>query len=214
MADPRPAGAEQYLPERRNLTALRKTVDCCRGCGLYENATQAVLGAGPAQARLLLVGEQPGDQEDRQGAPFVGPAGRMLDRALGDVGTDRRAVYLTNVVKHFKFERAGRGKRRLHKKPRQGEVTACRPWFDAELDAVRPRVVVCLGATAAKALLGSSFRLTQHRGELIDFSSGGRTARQALATIHPSAVLRAQDDREEVYEGFRADLAIAVEAAG
>jgi uracil-DNA glycosylase family protein len=193
--------AEDYLPERGSLTALRAAAADCRGCSLYRNATQTVFGEGPASADVVLVGEQPGDQEDRQGRPFVGPAGKLLDRALSDAGIDRREVFITNVVKHFKF--VPRGKRRIHKRPSAEEVRACAPWFRAELRAVRPTAVVALGATAAQDLFGRSFRVTRERGRRLD----SELAPVVMATIHPSAILRADDeDREHEYERFVADL--------
>ena len=156
------AGASAFLPKRRNLPQLREAVQSCRGCDLYLNATQAVFGEGAKNARVVFIGEQPGNEEDLQGHPFVGPAGGILDRALIDASIDRRDAYMTNAVKHFKFE--GRGKRRLHKKPRMSEIRACQPWLEAEMEAIHPKVIVCLGATAAQTLLGSKFRLTEQRG--------------------------------------------------
>ncbi len=191
--------AAVHLPDRLSLPALREAAQTCRGCELYRNATQAVFGEGARAAEVMLVGEQPGDSEDREGRPFVGPAGRLLDRALEEAGIDRSATYVTNVVKHFKWQ--ARGKRRIHQKPNWAEMTACRPWLDAELEVVRPRVLVCLGATAAQALLGRQFRVTQSRGELVD----SPLAEIVTATIHPSAILRA-DDREAEYAGFVTDL--------
>ncbi|MEV6609679.1 UdgX family uracil-DNA binding protein [Kutzneria sp. NPDC051319] len=196
--------AVDYVPHRGGLAALRRAAADCHGCELYKDATQTVFGEGPADARLFLVGEQPGDREDVEGAPFVGPAGKLLDRALVDAGIDRAEVYLTNAVKHFKFTLPERGKRRIHKKPGQGEVSACRPWLLAELDRVEPELVVLLGATAASALLGSGFRLTRHRGEIVELEQGV----PAVATVHPSAVLRAPD-REAAYQGLVADLTVA-----
>ncbi|GAA3433717.1 UdgX family uracil-DNA binding protein [Kutzneria kofuensis] len=197
--------AADYVPARGGLAALRRAAADCHGCALYKDATQTVFGEGPSDARLMLVGEQPGDREDVEGEPFVGPAGKLLDRALKEAGIDRAEVYLTNAVKHFKFTLPERGKRRIHKKPSQGEVTACRPWLQAELDRVKPELVVCLGATAASALLGSGFRLTRQRGEIVSLPDGSGIP--ALATVHPSAVLRAPD-REEAYQGLVADLAV------
>lgn len=191
--------AAEYLPPSRSLTALRRAAAVCHGCSLWRDATQTVFGEGGRQASVMLVGEQPGDQEDQQGRPFVGPAGRLLDRALEEVGIDRSQVYVTNAVKHFKWQ--PRGKRRIHQKPSWAETTACRPWLDAELEAVRPRVLVCLGATAAQALLGRQFRVTKQRGEPVD----SPLAELVLATIHPSAILRAED-RDAEYAGFVADL--------
>jgi DNA polymerase len=204
------------MPDRRSLTALRKAAASCRGCELHEDTTQTIFGAGRAKARMLLVGEQPGDQEDRQGAPFVGPAGGVLDRVLEDVGLNRSELYLTNAVKHFRFVRPERGKRRLHKTPAQSHIVACRPWWVAEFVAVKPELVVCLGAVAAKAVLGRSFRVTDERGRLLDFPEpidGLPESTKVLATIHPSAVLRAAD-RKAMYSGLRADLAVAAKALG
>lgn len=197
------AGAEEYVPDSAGLGELRKAVQKCRGCDLYRDATQAVFGEGPADASVVLVGEVPGDQEDRQGHPFVGPAGKLLDRALDEAGFDRSELYLTNAVKHFKFTE--RGKRRIHQKPGRTEVVACRPWLLAELDGLRPEVVVFLGATAAQSLLGTGFRVTKERGKVVELPH--RTER-AVATVHPSAVLRS-DDREAAYRDLVADLAVA-----
>jgi DNA polymerase len=184
-----------------SLDELRKRAASCTACDLYERATQTVFGEGPGHAPLMLMGEQPGDQEDKQGHPFVGPAGGVLDRALDAAGIDRDAVYVTNAVKHFKWE--PRGKVRLHKKPNVAEMTACRQWWEAELDAVQPRVLGCLGATAAQAVFGSSFRVTKQRGQWFELPSGVA----ALATIHPSAVLRADDElRDEFFDGLVTDL--------
>jgi len=198
----------------RTLTAAAHE---CRGCDLYKAATQVVFGAGPSKAHVVFVGEQPGDQEDRQGAPFVGPAGAMLDKALEDAGIPRSDVYLTNAVKHFKWE--PRGKRRIHKKPRASEIKACKPWLEAELRAVKPHIVVCLGATAAQSMLGSQFKLMKNRGKLmegpagVDAGSDGSAIR-IIATIHPSAVLRAPDaeGRREAYESLVADLKVVAKA--
>jgi uracil-DNA glycosylase len=180
--------ATPFLPERRNLKALREAAAHCRGCPLHGPATQTVFGEGPKRAELMLVGEVPGDREDREGHPFVGPAGRELDKALAEVGLDRRDVYITNAVKHFKFQE--RGKRRIHDKPKRAEVDACLPWLRAELDIVRPRVLLLLGATAGQALFGSKFRLGPNRGREIDSD----LADHVTATIHPAAILRAPDD--------------------
>ncbi|MFF6782850.1 UdgX family uracil-DNA binding protein [Streptomyces sp. NPDC012510] len=210
--------AEPYLPSSGGLAAHRRAAADCRGCPLHEDATQTVFGKGNESARILLVGEQPGDQEDRQGEPFVGPAGRLLRRALDEAGIDMDTAYVTNAVKHFKFTRPqGGGKRRIHKAPDLREVAACHPWLRAELRLVRPEVVVALGATAAKALLGNSFRVTKDRGALLPLPPDGpRTAAAddrpyAVATLHPSAVLRA-DDREGAYAGLVSDLRVAAEA--
>jgi DNA polymerase len=195
--------AAPFLPDRRSLPALRRAAARCRGCPIYLNATQTVFGAGPSGARVMLVGEQPGNEEDRAGAPFVGPAGRELDRALERAGIDRDAVYVTNAVKHFKWQR--RGKRRIHQKPTAREIAACRLWLDAEIEAVKPDAIVCLGATAAQTLLGRSFRVTQSRGDRI----ASPLARVVMATVHPSAILRARtdEDRHREREAFTADLA-------
>jgi uracil-DNA glycosylase len=192
--------AAEYVPETKSLDALGEAAKLCHGCDLWRNATQTVFGQGGKQADVMFVGEQPGDQEDKEGAPFVGPAGRMFDRALEEVGIDRSDVYVTNAVKHFKWQ--PRGKRRIHQKPNWAEMTACRPWLEAEIEAVHPRVVVPLGATAAQSLLGRDFRVTKQRGEVID----SEWAEYVVATIHPSAILRAED-RDAEYAGFVADLA-------
>jgi DNA polymerase len=185
------------------LDDLRRRAGGCTACELYADATQTVFGSGRAGARIVLAGEQPGDKEDLAGEPFVGPAGRLLDRALEGAGVDREDAYVTNVVKHFRFRQEG--KRRIHRTPGVEHVRACLPWLSSELAKVRPRVLVTLGATAAKALLGSSFRLTQHRGELLEFEG-----LPLLATVHPSAVLRTPDDRrEEAFDGLVADLVLA-----
>jgi DNA polymerase len=191
--------AAEYLPERLSLDSLREAAALCRGCELWRTATQTVFGEGPEGASAFFVGEQPGDQEDQQGRPFVGPAGRLFDQALEDVGIDRAQVYVTNAVKHFKWQ--PRGKRRIHQKPTWAEMTACKPWLEAELEVVRPRVLVALGATAGQALFGRQFRVTKQRGEQID----SPLAEYVLATIHPSAILRAED-RDREYAGFVADL--------
>jgi uracil-DNA glycosylase len=197
-----PESARDFIPERPTLPRLREAAAGCRGCHLWQGATQTVFGEGPAKARIMLVGEMPGDREDREGHPFVGPAGRELDRALEAAGIDRGDLYVTNAVKHFKFEE--RGKRRIHQTPRKGEVDACSPWLDTEIRLVRPTAIVALGATAAKALFGPQFRLTQHRGELIESD----LAPLAAATIHPSAIVRQRDDeaRRVEREAFTADL--------
>ena len=203
-------GAEDYVPAGVDLDELRAAAASCRGCDLYENATRTVFGAGPADARMVIVGEVPGDQEDRKGEPFVGPAGRLLDRALDEAGIDRSLVYVTNAVKHFKFVPAERGKRRIHKTPSRTEVVACRPWLDAELDSVEPELVVALGATAAKSLLGPDFRVTKQRGSVLPMPD---REERVVATVHPSSVLRA-DDREAAYQGLLADLTVAAKAMG
>ena len=205
MPDEHTGDATPYLPERLSLKALREAAAGCRGCHLWRPATQTVFGEGRRSSRLMLVGEQPGDREDLAGKPFVGPASRELDRGLEAAGIERADAYLTNVVKHFKFEE--RGRRRIHQTPKRFEVEACTPWLRAELEVVRPEALVLLGATAAKALLGSSFRVTQHRGEPLE--SG--LAPLVTATIHPSAILRAPDDRsrQEERQAFAEDLRIA-----
>jgi uracil-DNA glycosylase family protein len=202
------AGAEAFLPDRISMRALREAAAGCRGCGLYEKATQTVFGEGRRNARMMLVGEMPGDHEDREGRPFVGPAGRELDRALESLGIERRDLYVTNVVKHFRFEE--RGKRRIHQTPRRAEVDACMPWLDNEIKLVRPRALVLLGAVAAKALLGSSFTLTRHRGELLDVD----LAPVVTATIHPAAIVRVRDSeaRRRERRRFADDLRAAVSA--
>ena len=181
--------AVELAARERSLAGLRRAVHDCRGCELWRDATQAVFGEGLAHAQIMLVGEQPGDKEDLAGHPFVGPAGRVLDEALEAAGIDREQVYVTNAVKHFKWK--ARGKRRIHDKPNAGEIAACRPWLDGELRFVSPRVLVLLGATAAQALLGRSFKVTQRRGEPIQ---GTGLAEYVVATVHPSSILRAPDD--------------------
>ena len=194
-------GAETWVPPRADLRALDHAIQDCRGCDLYRDATQAVLGEGPGTAWVALVGEQPGDQEDKAGRPFVGPAGRLLNRALADAGIDRDDTYVTNAVKHFRFTTRGESKRRIHKKPDVGHIVACRPWLTAELAVVEPQVVVVLGAVAGRALLGPSYRVTKQRGQAVELPEGGI----AVGTVHPSSVLRA-DDREAAYGEFVADL--------
>jgi uracil-DNA glycosylase family protein len=200
----KPEGADQFLPKRRDLASLRRAAACCRGCDLWHDATQTVFGEGRAAATMVIVGEQPGDWEDRRGHPFIGPAGRVLDRGLEMAGIQPTSVYTTNVVKHFKWE--PRGKRRIHKTPSRWEVAACRPWLAAELDALTPKVVVLLGATAAKAVFGQSFRVTKERGDIQEGLGGIAT----LATFHPSAILRAADaDRRDQMQRFVRDLRAA-----
>jgi uracil-DNA glycosylase family protein len=189
----------------RSIAKLRDLATGCRACDLWRRATQTVFGDGPSNARLMIVGEQPGNSEDLEGVPFVGSAGRLLDRALVEAGIDRTSTYLTNVVKHFKWRRARTGKKRIHDKPDRAEVEACRPWLEAEVARIHPQLVVCLGATAAQALLGRDFRVTRQHGDVLDSDVG-----PVLATIHPSAVLRAPDDaRDETYAGMVEDLRIA-----
>jgi len=200
--------ATPFLPERKSLKSLREAAAHCRGCHLYAPATQTVFSDGPKRAGVMMVGEMPGDREDRAGKVFVGPAGRELDNALEAVGIDRADVYITNVVKHFKFEE--RGKRRIHQKPGKREVDACMPWLRAELDVVKPTALLLLGATAGKALLGESFKLTQSRGRPLD----SELAELVVATIHPSAILRARDDasRQAQRRSFTADLGVVAES--
>jgi uracil-DNA glycosylase len=183
LFDPNPRSALAFLPPNEDLDSLRRACRDCRGCDLYRHATQVVFGEGNTRATIFLVGEQPGDREDHQGRPFVGPAGQLLDKCLESAGVDRAEVYVTNAVKHFKWE--PRGKVRLHKRPNSLEITACRPWLEKEIAAVLPRIIVCLGASAAQALLGSQFRVTKHRGEVFPTANGPVTA-----TIHPAAILR------------------------
>jgi uracil-DNA glycosylase len=194
--------AADFLPEKLTLPLLREAAKSCRGCELWRKGTQTVFGEGASHAKIVLVGEQPGDKEDLSGKPFVGPAGALLDKALVEAGIDRKEVYVTNAVKHFNWE--PRGKRRIHKKPNALHIAACRPWLDAEIAAIKPQVIVCLGATAAQALLGKSFRVTQSRGELMP----SELAPYILATVHPSSILRApdEDSRHEEMAKFIADL--------
>ena len=194
--------ASVLVPAGGGLPTLRKAAATCRACDLWKTGTQTVFGEGTRRAELMLVGEQPGDREDIEGAPFVGPAGRMLDKALTEADIERRAVYLTNVVKHFKWQ--PRGKRRIHKKPNMQEISACRPWLDAEIRAVRPRALVCLGAIAAQALIGRGFRVSTQRGELVE----SPLAEIVTATVHPSSILRAPDEaaRRTAYKEFVRDL--------
>ncbi|MDT5133090.1 MAG: uracil-DNA glycosylase [Mycobacterium sp.] len=208
-------GAQDFVPDTHDLADLAAAASRCRGCDLYQYADKAVFGAGSPDARMMLVGEQPGDQEDRAGLPFVGPAGRLLDKALAAADIDRRQVYVTNAVKHFKFTRAERGKRRIHKTPSRTEVIACRPWLIAELTTVQPDVVVLMGATAAKSLMGNEFRLTQHRGEALRLPDEDPALKldvdpEVVATIHPSAVLRGPpEDRDQAFDTLVSDLRFA-----
>jgi uracil-DNA glycosylase len=198
----RQTSAADFLPSKRSLKALRAAARACEGCDLYRNATQTVFGEGPKQARLVLVGEQPGDVEDRQGRPFVGPAGRILEKALAEVDIRREDVYVTNAVKHFRWIQ--RGKRRMHQRPAIRQVIACKPWLRAELAIVQPQLVVCLGATAAQAMVGKVVRITSERGKFLDDEMG----RIILVTIHPSAILRQRDksEQEKEYQRFVADM--------
>jgi uracil-DNA glycosylase family protein len=193
--------AAPLVPDKPSIPKLKEAAAGCTACPLHETGTQTVFGEGTSKAEVLLVGEQPGDQEDLQGKPFVGPAGKLLDKALEEAGIDRSQVYVTNVVKHFKWQ--ARGKRRIHQKPNWSEIAACRPWLEAELAVVEPRVLVCLGATAAQALLGRDFRVSRQRGEPVDSD----LAEHVLATVHPSSVLRADEDRRELeFRAFVDDL--------
>jgi DNA polymerase len=204
-----PNSAKPWIPGHATLPALAKESQDCKGCDLYKRATQAVFGEGPKNAGVVMVGEQPGDQEDQQGRPFVGAAGQLLDRALKDAGVDRRSIYLTNAVKHFSFEE--RGKRRLHKKPTGSQISACRPWLEAELNLIKPDLIVCLGATAAQSLVGRDVRIQKDRGKLME----SRWAKQLLITTHPSALLRLPDRSQfdEQYSLFVNDLALAADFA-
>ena len=229
MGNPRseaatPDGAADFVPARGGVAALRRAAQGCRGCPLFQDATQTVFGAGPEHARTVVVGEQPGDQEDREGEPFVGPAGRLLRKALADAEIDEQEVYFTNAVKHFKFAPVKEGgKRRIHKAPSLREMSACRPWLDAELRRVDPELVLALGGTAGKSLLGNSFKVTESRGVLLYLPAGGLPAaagtragdgaRGLVATVHPSAVLRATD-RKEAYRGLVTDLGVAARFLG
>lgn len=203
-----PNGAADFVPDKPSLRAARRAAADCRGCGLYRRATQTVFGEGAAHARIMLVGETPGDREDLAGRPFVGPAGQLLDRALDAAKIERSAVYVTNVVKHFKWE--PRGKRRLHKRPLPSEIAACMPWLRMEIELVRPEIIVCLGATAGQALFGSRFSVTRERGRFLASSY----APFALATLHPSALLRVvePDERRAAFEQFVADLRLVHDA--
>ena len=204
MARQATGSAADFLPERRSLSALREAAAGCRGCQLWQVGTQTVFGEGAEDAEAMFVGEQPGDQEDQQGRPFVGPAGRVFDEALEAAEIDRSQTYVTNAVKHFKWQ--ARGKRRIHQKPNWAEMTACRPWLEAELEVVQPRVLVLLGATAAQSLLGREFRVTQHRGELLESD----LAEAVTATVHPSSILRGEPtEREANFAAFVDDLRVA-----
>lgn len=198
--------AARYIPARPTLPKLRDAAAGCKACPLWKTGTQTVFGEGIKKARLILVGEQPGDQEDLQGRPFVGPAGRILDKALDEAGIDRKDAYVTNVVKHFKWEPSG--KRRLHKKPNMTEVTACFPWLAAEVDVIKPEVVVALGATATQALFGKDVKVMKDRGQLLDSD----LAPHAIVTVHPSSILRKRDDRDAAMADFVADLRVAAKA--
>jgi uracil-DNA glycosylase family protein len=213
-------GADRFLPETRRISALRRAARTCQGCDLYEAATQVVFGAGLVKSRMMLVGEQPGDVEDRRGEPFVGPAGQVLDRALDAAGIERSDVYLTNAVKHFRWKATESTSRRLHATPTARHIAACRPWLTAELRAIRPNALVALGSVASQSLFGPGFRLTQHRGELLPwppragpYVDSPESIDIVLATIHPSAVLRADDrSRREMLDGLVRDLRQVAEA--
>jgi uracil-DNA glycosylase len=201
--------ALDYFPEDLDYVSLKTAAEICKGCDIYKNATQTVFGEGKKGAEIMLVGEVPGDEEDKQGHPFVGPAGRLLDRALVEAGIDREGTYVTNAVKHFKWKPVG--KRRLHQKPNAQEIDACRPWLAAEIEGLNPKIIVCLGATAAQTLLGKDFRVTKMRGQWFEYETGQRI----IATIHPSAILRTPEiDRDNEYEHFVADLKIVSRALG
>jgi len=200
--------ARNLIPQSPNLTSLREAAADCRACDLWENATQTVFGEGARRAKILFIGEQPGNEEDLKGKPFVGPAGKLFDQALEEAGIDRRQTYVTNVVKHFKWE--PRGKRRIHKKPNTTEIQACRPWLEAEIAAVKPRIIVCLGATAAQTLLGKEFRVSRQRGQPVPSS----LAPLVMATVHPSSILRAADEqsRRSEMQLFIDDLKLVTDA--
>ena len=212
MSERRPGPpVSDLIPDRPTLKTVREAAGSCRACDLYKRGTQTVFGEGPRRARIILVGEQPGDAEDMAGHPFVGPAGKLLDRALEDAAIDRRSVYVTNVVKHFKWE--PRGKRRIHAKPNSTEIAACRPWLETEIALVKPHILVCLGATAAQALLGRTFKVSQQRGRFVPSDLAPRVT----ATVHPSSILRARDDdaRHVEMKRFVDDLKkVAAELAG
>jgi DNA polymerase len=192
--------AAEWVPSTHNLDELRAAATACRGCALYQHATQVVFGEGPQNAKVVMVGEQPGDEEDQKGHPFVGPSGRLLSKAMHEAGLNREKIYVTNAVKHFKF--IERGKRRIHATPSGIEILACRPWLEAELASIEPELVVCLGATAAQSLMGLSFRITKERGHFFPH----RFAKQLVATVHPSAILRVPERYEEEYKLFVRDL--------
>jgi uracil-DNA glycosylase len=209
------AESEEYAgparpPDTSSLSEVREAASECTACHLYQRATQTVFGEGPKNAPIMLVGEQPGDYEDVAGRPFVGPAGKIMDQALEEAGIDRKQVYVTNAVKHFKWE--PRGKRRIHQKPNSREIAACRPWLEAEMRLVKPKLLVCLGATAAQVIFGPSFRVTRERGKVLS----SKLAPRVLATVHPSSLLRQPDEesREREYKRFVVDLRAALKAAG
>src|SRR5581483_6792403 len=200
MAKEPKSSALPWVPKTHNLAALRAAAPGCRGCDLYARATQVVFGEGPPDSKVVMVGEQPGDEEDQKGHPFIGPAGRLLSKAMHEAGLDREKMYVTNAVKHFKF--VERGKRRIHAKPSGIEISACKPWLEAELMAIEPELVVCLGATAAQSLMGRNFRITAERGKFFPHP----WAKELVATVHPSAILRVPERYEQEYEFFLRDL--------
>jgi uracil-DNA glycosylase len=200
MAKTQKISAANWVPATRDLKQLQATAPACHGCDLYQHATQVVFGEGPEDSKVVMVGEQPGDEEDRKGHPFVGPAGRLLSKAMQEAGLDREKIYVTNAVKHFKF--VERGKRRIHAKPSGIEISACRPWLEAELMAIEPALVVCLGATAAQSLMGRDFRITAERGKFFKHP----WAKELVATVHPSAILRVPEKYQQEYELFVHDL--------
>jgi uracil-DNA glycosylase len=214
MSDDDRPGAQQWVPEKPTLKSLRAAAADCRGCELYEDATQVVVSTGSSKASIMLVGEQPGDQEDRAGEPFVGPAGRLLDEALREADIPDQQVYLTNAVKHFRFSYRGTGKRRIHEKPQAAHIDACHPWLEAELALVVPEVVVCLGATAARAVFGRPMPIGRNRGRLLDDPTG-RAASGIVITSHPSAVIRQREKekRQHAFDELVTDLVLAREAA-
>ena len=202
--------AEEFFPDKLTLPSLKEAATDCKACDLWKRGTQTVFGEGRRGAIVMFVGEQPGNEEDLAGKPFVGPAGKIMDQALEEAGIDRKAVYVTNAVKHFKWE--PRGKRRIHQKPNSREIAACRPWLEAELRLVKPKLLVCLGATAAQTIFGPSFRVTRERGKVLS----SKVAPRVLATVHPSSLLRQPDEesRQREYERFVIDLRAALKAAG
>jgi len=202
--------AAAFLPKVRTIPNLKHASELCKGCDLYLRATQTVFGEGTKNAKVMLVGEQPGDKEDLDGRPFVGPAGRILDEALTAAGIDRSEVYVTNAVKHFGWTPDERGKRRIHKKPRYSEIQACRPWLDAEIAAVRPEIIICMGAAAAQALLGKDFRVLRQRGTFV----ASDLAPFVMATVHPSSILRAREDRHQQMQAFVRDLTVVAKQIG
>lgn len=205
MAATQQKTAAAWVPATHDLARLRAAAVKCQGCDLYQRATQVVFGEGPRDARVVMVGEQPGDEEDRKGHPFIGPSGRLLSKAMAEAGLEREKIYVTNAVKHFKF--VERGKRRIHAKPNGIEISACKPWLEAELSSIEPDLVVCLGATAAQSLMGRSFRITADRGKFFPHA----WAKEIVATVHPSAILRVPDRYEEEYRLFLNDLQVIAE---